>query len=147
MYISYYTLNYSQFSPEKFDFFGTPSYWYCLKSSFPWQFLIRRKKPHAISIKNDRERRPRVQTFWWHSSKVLVSSSPIWTKGEDIVKLRWGQAAGAFWGRPTPFPNGLKNVEEFCVNPIEPTLAGSRLSLVKILKTSLARSGILGYTN
>ena len=25
MYISYYTLNFSQFSPENFDFFGTPS--------------------------------------------------------------------------------------------------------------------------
>ena len=67
MYISYYTLNYSQFSPENFDFFGTPSYWYFLILSFPWQFLIRRKKNHAISIKNYCVRRPRVQTFWWHS--------------------------------------------------------------------------------
>ena len=68
MYISYHTLNFSQFSPENFDFFGTPSYWYFLISSLPWQFLTRRKKTHAISIKNDRVRRPRVQTFWWHSS-------------------------------------------------------------------------------
>ena len=68
MYISYHTLNFSQFSPENFDFFGTPSYWYFLISSFPWQFLTRRKKPHAISINTERVRSPRVQTFWWHSS-------------------------------------------------------------------------------
>ena len=68
MYISYYTLNYSQFSTENFDFFGTPSYWYFLISSFPWQFLTRRKKPHAILINTERVRSPRVQTFWWHSS-------------------------------------------------------------------------------
>ena len=68
MYISYYTLNFSQFSPENFDFFGTPSYWYFLISSVQWQFLTRRKKPHAISINTERVRSPRVQTFWWHSS-------------------------------------------------------------------------------
>ena len=67
-HISYYTLNYSQFSPENFDFFGTPSYWYFLISSVQWQFLTRRKKPHAISINTERVRSPRVQTFWWHSS-------------------------------------------------------------------------------
>ena len=44
MYISYYTLNYSQFSTENFDFFGTPSYWYLLILSSQWQFLTRRKK-------------------------------------------------------------------------------------------------------
>ena len=65
MYISNYTLNFSQFSPENFDFFGTPSYWYFLISSFPWQFLTRRKKPHAISINTERVR---VRTFWWHWS-------------------------------------------------------------------------------
>ena len=68
MYISYHTLNFSQFSPENFDFFGTPSYWYFLISSVQWQFLTRRKKPHAISINTERVRSPRVQTFWWHSS-------------------------------------------------------------------------------
>ena len=68
MYISYYTLNYSQFSTENFDFFGTPSYWYFVISSVQWQFLTRRKKPHAISINTERVRSPRVQTFWWHLS-------------------------------------------------------------------------------
>ena len=68
MYISYYTLNYSQFSTENFDFFGTPSYWYFLISSVQWQFLTRRKKPHAILINTERMRSPRVQTFWWHLS-------------------------------------------------------------------------------
>ena len=66
MYISYYTLNYSQFSTKNFDFFGTPSYWYFLISSSQWKFLTRCKKPHAISINTERVRSPRVQTFWWH---------------------------------------------------------------------------------
>ena len=56
------------FSTENFDFFGTPSYWYFLISSFPWQFLTRRKKNHAISMNTERVRSPRVQTFGWHSS-------------------------------------------------------------------------------
>ena len=68
MYILYYTGNYSQFSTQNFDFFGTPSYWYFVISSVQWQFLTRCKKPHAISINTERVRSPRVQTFWWHSS-------------------------------------------------------------------------------
>ena len=90
MYISYHTLNFSQFSPENFDFFGTPSYWYFLISSFPWQFLTRRKKTHAISIKNDRVRRPRVQTFWWHSSNRDSRPDTF----QPYMKLfHWGVAA------------------------------------------------------
>ena len=53
-----------------FYFFGTPFKWFFFISSSPWQFLTRRKKPHAISIKNERVRSPRVRTFWWHSPNI-----------------------------------------------------------------------------
>ena len=72
MYISNYTLNYSQFSTKIFDFFGTPSYWYFLISSVQWQFLTRCKKTHAISINTESVRSSRVETFWWHSSNRNV---------------------------------------------------------------------------
>ena len=92
MYISYYTLNFSQFSPENFDFFGTPSYWYFLISSVQWQFLTRRKKPHAISINTERVRSPRVQTFWWHSSNRDVRPGefqPYVSVKKKIPKSTW----------------------------------------------------------
>ena len=45
MYILYYTLNYSQFSMENFDFFGTPSNWYFLILSSLWHFWPDAKNP------------------------------------------------------------------------------------------------------
>ena len=48
-------------------FFWHNVYNFFLILSVPWQFLTRRKKSHAISIKNECVRSSRVQAIWWHS--------------------------------------------------------------------------------
>ena len=68
MYIWFYTLNYSQFLTENFDFFGTPS-WKCFYIfSARYLSLKERKRIHAFLWKNEPRRTSALHMIWWHSA-------------------------------------------------------------------------------
>ena len=68
MYIWYYTLNYSQFLTENFDFFGTPS-WKCFYIfSARYLSLKERKRIRAFLWKNEPRRTSALHMIWWHSA-------------------------------------------------------------------------------
>ena len=72
MYIWYFTLNYSQFLTENFNFFGTPS-WKCFyKFSACYLSLKERIRIRAFLWKNEPRRTSTLYIIWWHSANMDV---------------------------------------------------------------------------
>ena len=74
-----------------FYFFWTQCMYCFFILSVQWQFLTRRKKSHAISIKNECVRSSRVQAIWWHSPSRDVRPGEFqpYGVGIEILAMVW----------------------------------------------------------
>ena len=89
MYIWFYTLNYSQFLTENFDFFGTPS-WKCFYIfSARYLSLKERKRIRAFFWKNEPRRTSALHMIWWHSANRDVL--PGWFQPYGTAHSWWSE--------------------------------------------------------